>query len=99
MADSRRAAEAAAAEEEAEAAAATERAAISSAAPAAVADAVVGAPTSTTVAASLAELEAERALHRRRAERFGGEFVDPVSSLCFSFLRERRGVLLFRKET
>lgn len=90
MADSRRAADAAAAEEEAEAA---ERAAISFAAPAAavaVAAAVdIDAVAPTSTAASLAELEAERALHRRRAERFGGEFVDPVSFLLSSFFRER----------
>ena len=92
MADSRRAAEDAAAEEEAEAAAA-ERAAISFAA----ADAPVAATTAaadaaaapTSVAASLAELEAERALHRRRAERFGGEFVDPVRSFFRSSRDER----------
>ena len=90
MADSRRAADAAAAEEEAEAA---ERAAISFAAPAAAvavaADVDVDAVAPTSTAASLAELEAERALHRRRAERFGGEFVDPVSFLLSSFFRER----------
>ena len=96
MADSRRAAEAAAAEEEAE------RAAISFATPAAAAVAAatadVVAPTST-VAASLAELEAERALHRRRAERFGGEFVDPVSFFFFVLLFEREEVLAFQKDS
>ena len=36
-------------------------------------------PPPVTAPATLADLEAERALHRRRAERFGGEFIDPVS--------------------
>lgn len=79
MEDSRRAAHAVAAEEAEPEAAERE---ISFAAPAiAVAadpDAVAAAAGAVPTSASLADLEAERALHRRRAERFGGEYVDPV---------------------
>lgn len=92
MEDSRRAAHAAAAAEEEEAAErAIPSAAAAPATPAVADPAAVGAgtgvPTGVPTAATLADLEAERALHHRRAERFGGEYVDPVSYV-FCLLHE-----------
>jgi len=41
-------------------------------------------PPPVTAPATLADLEAERALHCKRAERFGGDFIDPVSRFFFA---------------